>query len=173
MEDHSETRHLTDEQFADLLLGAESSSVQEHLRACPGCFAEAERFSGAVGSFQQQSRLWAERRASALPRLVPRREPAFAWLRHPQAWTAATLAVVLAAGFGVSIHSNRERPVNPPVAQVQPAAAAVTPATLKADNELLSAIDGELRTDETIPTGMYGLTASHANRSKAAKRVAD
>lgn len=170
-----ETRqiHLTDEQFADLLLGAESPSVQEHLRACSECFAEAERFSGAVGSFDQQSRLWAERRASTLPRLVPRQASAFAWLRHPQAWTAAALAVVLAVGFGVSFHSNRERPVNPPVAMVQPAAA-VAPATLKADNQLLSAIDGELRTDEAMPTGMYGLaTASRAGRSKAPKRIAD
>ena len=39
------------------------------------------------------------------------------------------------------------------------AEAAVRSATLKADNALLSAIDGELRADESAPASLYGLTA--------------
>ena len=64
--------HLTDEQFADLLLGANPAAVQAHLKACSACAEEADRVAGAIGSFeQQQTRLWAERRAATSPMLTP------------------------------------------------------------------------------------------------------
>jgi hypothetical protein len=63
--------------------------------------------------------------------------------------------------------------VHQQVAQVGPAPV-VSPATLKADNELLSAIDGELRADASTPASVYGLTAAtHGARSKAAKRMSN
>ncbi len=179
MENHLENRqsHLTDEQFSDLLLGARSSAIQAHLEACSQCSEEADRMSAALGSFQQRSRLWAERRAAARPLLVSHRQPVFSWLHipaNPQVWTAAlALAVALAAGIGVTMHNDHPRAVSPQVATVQPAPA-VAPATLKADNELLSAIDGELRADESTPAAMYGLTAtSRGTRVRAPKRVAN
>src|ERR1700757_1127786 len=95
------TNHLTDEQFAGLLLGANPAAVRAHLKACSACAEEADRVAGAIGSFEQQTRLWAERRAATSPMLLPVPASAFAWLLRPQAWTAAVLAIALAAGFGV------------------------------------------------------------------------
>lgn len=164
--------HLTDEQFTDLLLGASPPAVRAHLESCPRCSAEAERVSGAIGAFAQQSRLWAERRAAAQPVLAPRRAPAFEWLYRPQAWAAAVLAIAAAAGIGVSLHNDRLRALRQQQVAVAQPAPAVTPATLKADNELLAAIDGELRADETAPASLYGLTAtSHGVRVRAPKKV--
>jgi hypothetical protein len=200
--------HLTDEQFSDLLLGAGAPAVQAHLKACSQCAEEAERVSAAIGSFEQQSRLWAERRAASHSVLVPRRQSAFAWLHiptTPQAWTAAAAAVALAVGVGVSVRdgfnfSDRRAPsvqttsmhasvaqtaaVQAPIAGVQPAAqvspaTGVSPTTLKADNDLLSAIDGELRADESTPASLYGLdtygpdTAAHGARLRPAKRISE
>jgi hypothetical protein len=181
--------HLTDEQFTGLLMGENPPAVREHLNLCLQCSQEAERVSGAIGNFERQSRLWAELRAASLPAIqAPARRPGLAWLHLPsgaQALTAGAFAIVLGVGIGVdvSIHKDHVRPVQKqavariapvePAAPVQPAAPVIT-ASLKADNELLSAIDGELRADESASDGLYGLTvASHGTRSRTSKRVAD
>lgn len=165
------TNHLTDEQFADLLLGSNPSAVQQHLKTCFACAEEADRVAGAIGSFEQQTRLWAERRAATSPALTSSRESNFAWLRRPQAWTAAALAIALAAGFGVAARNHHAPAAQTQVATAQPAPA-VSPSTLKSDNDLMSAIDGELRADESTPAIAYGLTTSaHAVRTHTAKRI--
>jgi hypothetical protein len=172
----SHLTHLTDAQFTELLLGANPAAVRAHLEGCPQCSEEADRVSRAIGSFEQQSRLWAERRAASQPILVSHRQPAFPWLHiptNPQAWTAAfALAIALAVGIGVTVRNDHPRAVQLQ-AKVQPAPA-VSPATLKADNQLLSAIDGELRADEATPATMYGLTVtSRGVRTRAPKRISN
>ena len=169
----SHLTHLTDAQFSDLLLGANPAAVRAHLEACPQCSEEADRVSRAIGSFEQQSRLWAERRAASRPLLATQRQPVFPWLHRPQAWTAAALAIALAVGIGVTVRNDHPRAVPLQVATTQ-SAPAVSPATLKADNELLSAIDGELRADESTPATMYGLTVtSRGVRTRAPKRISN
>ena len=171
MERNFEQSHLTDEQFADLLLGATPAAVQDHLKGCSACAEEADRVAGAIGSFEQQSRLWAERRAATSPTLTPAPAPAFAWLHRPQSWTAAALAIVLAAGFSVAARNHHAPVAQTQVAKVQPTPA-VSPSTLKADNELLSAIDGELRADESTPAIAYGLnTSAHGVRNHSGKKM--
>jgi hypothetical protein len=178
MENYREAQptHLTDEQFADLLLGANPSSVQAHLKACSQCAEEAERVSRAIGSFAQQTRLWAERRAASHPIFAPQRQPVFEWLHRPRAWTAAALAIAVAAGIGVSARNNRQRSAQTQVAisHTQPATPQLSPATIKADNELLSAIDGELRADESASASAYGLDVnSSSTKTRASKRISD
>jgi len=192
MDSHSEIEqaHLTDEQFAELLLGANPSAVQEHLKACVQCAEEAERVSGAIGSFERHTRLWAERRAAARPALAPARPPVFAWLYRPQAWTAAALALALAVGVTITARNHRSAAAQAGVAQTAAAPAMqtpavpapvvqstiarsesaprVSPATLKADNDLLSAIDGELRANEPTAASTYGLNvAAHGIRTRS------
>jgi hypothetical protein len=191
--------HLSDEQFTGLLLGTIPPAVGEHLKACPHCAQEAERVSGSIASFEQHTRAWAEGRATtSRPLLAPAPQPAFAWLQiagRPQMWVAASLAVALAVGIGAGIRiesrisrqDDRAATATPaqqiakaqPVARAIPPAARVTPAivtsaTLKADNELLSAIDGELSAEAAPSPSTYGLTADvQASRSHAAKRIAN
>src|ERR1035441_2887353 len=100
MENHRDSylTQLTDEQFTDLLLGTSPAAVTAHLSTCPQCAQEAQRVSSAIGSFAQQSRLWAERRAASLPMHSRDWQPALPWLHiptKPQAWAAAGLAGAL------------------------------------------------------------------------------
>lgn len=165
---NSRNPHLTDEQFTDLLLGTNPPSVREHLMACEQCSQEAERVSGAISSFSTQSHLWAERRAASRRVLVHEPQRTLTWLHRPHAWTAAAVAVVFAAGLGVFVHNDHVRPAQQPIPNVQPVA--VSPTTLNSDNELLTAIDGELRADDSANVGMYGLNPV---KPKASKRMSN
>lgn len=189
--------HLTDEQFAELLIGATPAAVQEHLEACAECAAEAERVAGAIGSFARESRLWAERRAAAGPVLAAAQRPSFAgasMIARPQVWAAAALAVAIGIGVTISAHheQSQQAVVVQPAMQTQtvaqvsvpgeamtkpetaaPRTGRVTPSKLKADNQLLSAIDGELRAD-AAPESLYGLNvSSHVERGRTTGRMAD
>ena len=167
-------KHLTDEQFTELLRGDAPASTAEHVKGCGQCSQEAERVAGAIGSFAQQSRLWAERRAAARPMQAYGRQQTSSWQRVAQgavAWVAA--AVVLAAGVGLVRKTGQPVAVREPVAALH-AAPAVSPATLKADNQLLSAIDGELSEDDAPSAGSYGLTASrHPGRTRSTKGISN
>ena len=162
--------HLTDEQFADLLLGTNSPAVRAHMDTCPMCSQEAERMSTAIGSFQQLSSVWAERRATAAEPLRAADARRLSWSHRPLAWSAAALVIALTAGVGISRHADHPQQAPQPVALAEPAV--VPTATLQSDNQLLSAIDGELRADESTATGMYGLNApSHEVRTKPVRRL--
>jgi len=163
---NSREPHLTDEQFTDLLLGTNPISVREHLMACAMCSQEAERISGAISSFSTQTRLWAERRAASHPMHVRETHRTLTWLHRPYAWTAAAVAVIFTVGIGLSLRVDHARSVAAPIAQVQPPAP-VDPTTIKSDNALLSAIDGELREDDAGNVGMYGLNPVSHSKSKA------
>jgi len=185
--------HLTDEQFTELLLGGRPAWVQTHMQECAKCREEAERVAGAIGDFSAQSQLWAERRAAAWAVRTAERESAFAWLVRPQAWAGAALTIALAAGIGMAVHQKHTRTVQqaaataPASVKVQAAAATeqasatkkqaeatVSPTTLKADNELLTAIDGEMRADESTPASLYGLdTDSSGTGTKTVQRISN
>lgn len=165
-----ETRHLTDEQFTDLLLGAAPAEVQAHLGQCSQCAEEANRVCGAIASFQQQSRVWAERRSAASAILTAERRAAFSWFHLPQAWATAAVMFALAAGVGLAVREHHP-PQHPDIAAVSPPAQ-TTAASLKADNALLAAIDGELRADESTPASVYSLTrARRGDPARSAKRM--
>jgi len=170
-------RHLTDEQFTDLLLGTVPPVVAAHLEACSICKEEAAQVSTAIGSFEAESRLWAERRAATRPAIEPTRRPVWSgsWLPRP-ASLAAAVAVVVVAAFGISHRGSgtgapaegTEQAVAAPPAQPVPAS------TLQADNQLLTAIDGELRWNDQSPAGVYGLKSdTRAARAKHAAEVSN
>jgi hypothetical protein len=149
--------HLTDEQFTELLLGGTSRSVSEHLKVCSQCSEEAERVSVAIGSFEQQSRLWAERETATHTRIRARRS-AYSWLGPAPAWAAAAAATVIV--FGLVFHSTgRIGHSAHPQPEISTAASqpAAGPSTLQSDNALLAAIEGELRVEDAPSANVYGL----------------
>ena len=149
--------HLTDAEFTDLLLGSMAPAVSEHLEACAACAEEARRVSGAIGTFEAETRLWAERHAATMPALVVPSQ--LDWVRRPAAittWAAMTAALVLWASLGVR---HLQQPAQAPVAvaSTEDSAAPLSDATLKADNDLLAAIDGQLQASAAPPASLYGL----------------
>jgi hypothetical protein len=163
--------HLTDEQFAEILLGFESPSVQGQLRSCSQCAEEAAQVTGALSDFNQQSKLWAERRAATSSVSVKTQQHGHSWAPRPPAWTIAALGIVLASVAGWSVHRSHESVATFSVAR-PPAVSNVAPITLKADNDLLSAIDGELRVDDSTSATAYRLsTSSRSDRTRADKKA--
>jgi hypothetical protein len=150
---HLTNLHLTDDQFAELVSGAPPASARSHLAGCPACAAEAAEFRNAVTGFSQQSKLWAERRTATHPALNASPLPALTWTMRTTGLAAALLALIVTVG--VNIERHQAGPLATSQQDVHTIAAApVSAATLKADNDLLSAIDGELRvTDSTSSIG--------------------
>jgi hypothetical protein len=171
--------HLNDEQFTELLLGAPSPAIAAHLKVCVQCSEEADRVSTAIGGFERESRLWAEREAASHPTLTPPRR-VFTGLFGLPDWAAAAAAAALdvAAGLGSGSFHHRAK-VQIPVATIQPATAPATgpvalPSTIEADNALLAAIDGELRGDDAPPSSMFGLSLSERpSHGMSARRVSN
>ena len=105
------------------------------------------------------------------------------------------MATALAVGIGMTLHKDHARPVQQAMATAQgdatktqaqtemkgpagtvkvQAEAKLTRASLKADNALLNAIDGELRADESTPASLYGLEAtSYGTGLKTVKRTSN
>jgi len=157
--------HLTDAQFTDLLLGEIPSAVTAHLDACARCAEEAQRVSSAIGSFEQQSRLWAERRASTQPVQTPSRSPLLGWLHLPassSAWSTAAVAVVLALSVGIGlgfefIHHT------PETAAVAPAAATTQSSAIQAATVQTAAAQPapEISQAPTVRTAASGSRPTH------------
>ncbi len=163
---HGESEHLSDEQFAGLFLGTIPGGVQTHLDTCAQCAEEVERAGAAFGSFERDSRLWAERRAATTAVSYPAR-PMPSWLQLPAAWAVAAVAMVIATTAGLPHSGDRSASVvagqvsssSLDAGSTSPAATEVPASTLNADNELLSAINGKLRANDTPSAEFYGLQA--------------
>jgi hypothetical protein len=104
------------------------------------------------------------------------------------------MATALAVGIGMTLHREYVQPVQQATVTAQPyvhttqaetvkvqpvavkvqAETKITHSTLKADNALLTAIDGELRADESTPASLYGLEASsYRTSAKSVKRTSN
>lgn len=168
--------HLTDSEFTDLLLGSIPASVTAHLEACAECAQEARSVSGAILSFERQSRAWAEYRAAGQTSLVAPGRRSSTWLGLPVtglAWQAAAALTLICAGVvGYQVQHRNDAPAAvATVSSSRSIAPQVSPATLKADNDLLSAISGELQAEVTPPS-VYGLDVSGGpSQSHRVKRV--
>ena len=153
--------HLSDTEFTDLLLGSIPPTVTGHLEICTLCAREAQRVSGAIVNFERKA---APGPDSAPPHSRPPwRGPVRAGSRSRDlAWHWQATGVLALLCLGLSVGYQVQHRVTSPasmaaVSSSRTASPQVAPATLKADNELLSAIDGELQADATPPASIYGL----------------
>lgn len=173
-----QSSHLSDTEFTDLLLGSIPPTVTAHLESCATCAEEARRVSSSILSFERDSRLWAEHRAAAQPALVTPTGQG-SWLHVPGfglAWQAAAALTVVCAGIGIGyqVQHRTEAPETIASISAPQAFAHVSPSTLKADNDLLSAIDGELQAAATPPASVFGLQVSdRPSQSRKGSKVTD
>lgn len=165
--------HLTDGAFSDLLLGAARPEVRAHLAVCAACSEEAQRVSGAVTSFERESRAWAERHAAGMPAASPRAVPLGWRLGWAGAWTTAAAMAILGAGVVANHWKDHGSAQSAFVVETQEET--ISPARLQADNELLAAVDGELRANSVSPpASAYGLdTPERDGEGEVTKRVAE
>jgi hypothetical protein len=181
MNDQRRLAHLTDSEFTDLLLGSIPPSVTAHLESCAECAQEARSVSGAILNFERQSRAWAEHRAAGQTALVTPGRHGSHWLGlglpgTGLAWQAAAALTLICAGIGIGnqIQHRSETAASVATVSSHSVTAQVSATTLKADNELLSAIAGELQAEVTPPPSVYGLDVSGGpSQSHRVKRVTD
>jgi hypothetical protein len=134
--------HLTSQQINEFVGGAAAPALEEHVRACHLCRAEAERLSDTLALFRDAARNWSVEQESARPLIpvnlntAPHRGVNF-W--H-WGWTTAALAACLIAGLTLPReHAAKPAPTHSAVSTIS-------------DAELLSRVDREL--SETVAPSM-------------------
>ena len=162
------TQHLTEEEFADYLIGLSTPTVRTHLLECGACRDEMEGFGASLASFNQTSLAWSREQAAAHPIHI---EPQSAGSSRTgrrvwqSGWAASfaaavlvfavALPMVLTYGHGkfVDTASNSPAPaaVTTPAVQPQQEDAAV----IADDNQMMTAIDAEISQPEVSPVESF------------------
>jgi hypothetical protein len=152
--------HLTEEEFADYLIGLSTATVRTHLLECGACRDEMESFGASLASFNQSSLAWSREQAAAHPihiepKAVPQTTARPVWHAGWAAGLAAVLvfAMVLTHGRGTHIDtaSNSPAAAITPAAQPQQEDAAV----IADDNQMMTAIDAEISQPEVSPVESF------------------
>ena len=182
--------HLSEDEIDDQLIGDLAAAPAAHLDACALCTHRVAQAKDPIASFQSLTLAWSERRSATLP--VPNRSTNRPLWQRRAAWVTACSALAIGIAF---TNVGRQASLTPGlhVAQVQPAvpqatavvsAAAVAPATsdtaaspaeqISADNQMLQAIDAEIR---TVPNSSATLgldpVSDHSNRPLATTSLQD
>ncbi len=151
-------RHLTDEQFSDLLAGqSPSASVEMHLAACAHCRGELAAVEGTLTNFNVFSLTWAQREA---PRKVRTPSAWVLWVASIPGWgiglAGAGAACLVALGLGMPIAHEPEPAETASVVIPVP-----SDAQIAKDNQLLVKIDQKLRyeADLAVPTDDLRMSA--------------
>jgi hypothetical protein len=136
-------RHLTSEQFTDLLIGECSLEVRRHVDTCRQCQDECEQVQSAIDGFGAAGLKWAEQRA---PMSISPSSQLFLQCRSLGTWAAAAL---LAAAVLFEVHQGWIVPT-PAVNNVTTQGVAST-VDVADDNRLMMAIDQEIRWQAESP----------------------
>lgn len=150
-------RHITEHDFAELMMGASvSPEVQDHVANCDTCREELTAFSGAVGDFSSASLRWIEKRPAASLRQAERdRARRTRQLRYGWAVSVAT-AVLVAVPLWTHLRpdspATRDR-----VVALQPKTAEATEAQIARDNELMKSVDVALSDTDASPLRQFGI----------------
>ncbi len=88
--------HLTPDQFAKCFAGRAGKSEAQHLRECPSCGAELDRFNGAISLFRNSIRDHVDARMASQAFFVPPISDRPASARIPMWRWAVAAAVILA-----------------------------------------------------------------------------
>jgi hypothetical protein len=150
-------RHLSSQQMSEWALGTRSPEVELHMRDCPACRAEADRFEEALVGFRDSVHRWSERQLGVeFPRLanIEERRPwaSFRDLR----WASVAVAAFAVVGFWALLYHGEHRVADPAATdvellqQVDQALSRSVPSSLKPLGELVS-WEGASQAEPTAP----------------------
>lgn len=156
-------RHLTDEQFTDLLLGLDDGTAAAHLNSCEHCRHEMTRVEETMGMLREASMDWSRQRVAAMPTPQPGFFERLGLSFRPAAGMAmaAVLAVAVAVPFLI-----RDTDA-PQQASVQHMSPVPTAEQIAADNELMSAINQEIAQPAAQHEAAF---ASESGKARTTKR---
>ncbi|MGO4212743.1 hypothetical protein AB4Y89_07980 [Terriglobus sp. 2YAB30_2] len=133
-------RHLTDEQFTDLLLGLDDGTAAAHLNSCEHCRQEMTRVEETMGMLREASMDWSRQRVAEMPTPQPGFFERLGLSFRPAAGMAMAAVLAIAVAVPFLIRDNDA----PQQASVQHKSPVPTAEQIAADNELMSAINQEI-----------------------------
>ena len=157
------TRHLTEDELEEVLLGLDCAESEVHLAECAVCRGKVDEFRDSLDLFNHASLAWSEAKSNSLNRdLAEHRTPFRMSVRT--VWTCASVLVVVLAGaigLGERRHTERNAGANPgttlqaETTVEQPSDAA---SEIASDNAMMRQIDAAINTPEPSPSQLYGRT---------------
>lgn len=152
-------RHLSPKQMSERVLGKSSPEVELHLRDCPSCRAEADRFGDALVGFRDSVHQWSERQLDVeLPSPSKIEEPRSWAAFRSFRWARVAVAVFAVVGFWAFLHQPEPRATDPATTdvellqQVDQAVSRSVPPSLKPLCELVS-WEGAPQAESAAPGG--------------------
>ena len=162
------SRHLTEDELEEALLGLHSAESDEHLASCALCRNKIEEFRGSLELFNQASMAWSEAKSNSLNRDLAEHKIPFR-MSMRAVWTCAWVFVVLLAGI-VGLDERHHQAAEADSAQ---RAAATSPQSspgsstalgeIASDNAMMQQIDAAINTPEPSPAELYGRSTTPAN----------
>ena len=168
------TPHITDDQFAEILIrGGVTQGIQEHLANCAACRNELALFSETIGDFRSVSLRWMEARPARSLRqaaLESVRRATYLWYGRAASaaavllaipiWTYSHRAVSINEHDGIAVRRNQPEPKGDSEAQI-----AKDEAQIAKDNELLTAVNLALADTEPSELREYGIVSDRRRRT--------
>jgi anti-sigma factor RsiW len=187
------SRHLSESEFSDYLLGIAGAETHAHLRTCDACRQEMESFGSALVAFNQASLTYSREQLAARPVVsqamaartsTPTRHAGL----HTALVTGWGLGVVAAAvlAFAVALPTLLHHPASgpavaaniaAPTTETSPSQPAVDdPAQINADNQMMAAIETEISQPDVSPLESFTTirtpsTPAHDDRQTARKKI--
>ena len=160
---NSQEHDLTDDEFAELLLRADSAVAANEADS------EAAALRSAFRSYRAETLQWAERRSATQPSLQPAARRSRFWAGVPQ-WSLAAVAVISIAAGVAHVYDRPGTGGDDTPSTTQGAVTAVSvartsDADIAADNRLMSSIDRELSYHSESTVDSLGLKPAPNNRT--------
>ena len=160
------SRHLTEDELDEAVLGIGFGDQRLHLAGCPYCRARLEQFAATMSVFNQASTAWSEARSNALNRDLKEHSTPLRFSARAL-WTCASALVVLAtvtAGLGVWQHSETLMAAETAQRSIQTERNQTFDANVEneiaTDNTMLLQIEAAISVSEPSPQQEYGINTS-------------
>ena len=161
-------KHLTQDEFADCLLGTADPAVQAHAAACDTCRQEMESFGASMLAFNQASLAWGREHAAATDLAPGRRRVSASRAVFWPMGLAAAAALFFAVALPIAMTHARHDAAQI-AASTAPAPAATDNAVgIADDNQMLASINAEISQPESSPLESFSSFRPHtAERVKS------
>jgi hypothetical protein len=151
------TRHLTEDELEEVLLGVDIAERKVHLAECAACRGTIDEFRDSLKLFNQASMGWSEAKSCSMTRDLARPEPARR-MNVRAVWACGGLLVAVLAGAvapTAARHTGAETRTTP-VAGASADAQTENVSEIAGDNAMMRQIDSVISTPEPSPSQLYG-----------------
>jgi predicted anti-sigma-YlaC factor YlaD len=162
------TRHLTEDELEEVLLGLDCPRTENHLAECEGCRGKIDEFRGTLELFNRTSTAWFEAKSNSLNRDLGQREASIRMGVRPVWACVAMLVAVLAGAIGVGASRHAGAGAGTALRAGSSVDSSVGSSVDEAseiagDNAMMRQIDSVISTPEPSPSQLYGRTSTASN----------